>query len=330
VLVAVSGGADSAALLSTLVSIGQRVGVAHVHHGLRAEAADADLEFVRARARDLGVPFHGAHVDAARRDGRSPEARARALRYAALERVRSGGGYLHVATAHTLDDQAETLLLRAVRGTGPRGLAGVAPRWPEAHLIRPLLDVRRAELHLYLEARALEWREDSSNLDPAVPRSRLRGSVLPELEAIHPGATRKLAELASSVRETEQWLAEQVAAALERCTFEGGGGHWLEPVRLLELPRPLLHRALARLFERAGLRESVTRVHLARSVRFLEQGRRATRLSLPDGHVLVRAGQRFWIGAEPGPDASSRQRGSKRETGRVATPRVRPASPARL
>jgi tRNA(Ile)-lysidine synthase len=308
-LVAVSGGADSVALLHALVAIGQRVGVAHVHHGLRRDEADGDLELVADSARALGVPFHAARVNAGRRDRRSPEARARELRYAALEELRADLGYASIATAHTLDDQAETVLLRAIRGTGPAGLAAIAPRSADGCLLRPLLEVRREELRRYLRSRGLRWREDSTNREPRVPRNRLRSRVLPELEAAHPGAVRKLAELARSARETEEWLGREAERSFAHAVAEGGGGLWLDPAALLDLPAPLLRRALATLLARVGLADAVTRIHLERMASFLTEARGGKRLSLPQARVLLRAGKRFWLGPEPGPDASSRARG---------------------
>jgi tRNA(Ile)-lysidine synthase len=304
-LVAVSGGADSLALLYLLVALGQRVGAGHVHHGLRGAEADEDLEAAAAHAGSLGVPFHAVRVDAAAPDGRSPEARSRELRYAALERLCVEEGYARVATAHTLDDQAETVLLRAIRGTGTAGLAGIAPRSDERRLLRPLLEVRRQALRAYLHTRGLTWREDSSNGDPGVPRNRIRRSVLPELEAAHPGAARKLAELASVARETESWLREQAEDAARRAVVPGGGGLWLDGAALLGLPAPLLHRSLAHLLERAGLRESVSRIHLLRIASFLAEPEGGRQLSLPQGRLMVRSRRRFWLGPEPGPDASS-------------------------
>jgi tRNA(Ile)-lysidine synthase len=305
ILVAVSGGADSVALLHALVSLGQRTGAAHVHHGLRGDEADADLESVASHARALGVPFHAARVDAAARDGRSPEARARELRYAALEGLRADFGYACAATAHTLDDQAETVLLRAIRGTGPAGLAAIAPRSSDGRVLRPLLEVRGEVLRRYLRSREIPWREDSSNRDLRVPRNRLRAQVLPVLEAAHPGAARKLADLARAARETDAWLEREAERSSARAVTEGGGGIWLEPAALLELPAPLLYRTLSGLLARVGLAGSVTRIHLERMASFLSDAAGGKRLSLPGARVLVRAGSRFWLGSEPGPEASS-------------------------
>src|SRR5215510_11736256 len=153
VLVAVSGGADSIALLHALLALGQRVGAAHVHHGLRGAEADRDEAFVAGECRALGVPFRAARVDARQRDGDSPEARARRLRYRALESLRAAGGFAHLATAHQKDDQAETVLLRALRGTGPAGLAAIRPALDGRRVLRPLLELRRAELAAYLAER---------------------------------------------------------------------------------------------------------------------------------------------------------------------------------
>ena len=301
VLVAVSGGADSCALLQILVALGQRVGVGHIHHGLRGAAADADLEFVRARARTLGLPFHSAHVDAAVRDGRSPEARARVLRYAALARLRGQGGYRYIATAHTVDDQAETVLLRALRGTGLVGLAGIVPHSSDGQLLRPLLRIRRESLRGYLRERGLGWREDESNADLAVPRNRLRAQVLPVLEAIHPAAVRKLGELARSAHDTAVWMRASVAPDLERAQEEGDGGVWLAPAVLAQLPHFLRTQALVEWLAQRGLAERISGCHLERVMAFLERADSGKRLSLPLGLTLLCDQDRFWLGPEPGP-----------------------------
>ena len=298
VLVAVSGGADSVALLHLLLAVGQPAAAAHVHHGLRP-AADLDRDFVAALTRRLGVPFGCRQVDAAARDGRSPEARARALRYAALEAVRAEHGCAWIATAHTLDDQAETVLLRQARGTGLDGLAGIAPLVEEQRLLRPLLGLRRAALRGWLVEKGLDWREDQSNLDLRIPRNRLRAQLLPVLEEIHPGAAERIAALADLAREARERAAPAVEAALSG-TRDGDGGLWIDPAGLAPLAPVERARTLRALLVRAGLGERITRLHIGRVSRFLAGARRGAALSLPRGAALVRRGDRFWLGRAPG------------------------------
>jgi tRNA(Ile)-lysidine synthase len=303
-LAAVSGGADSMALLEILVQLGQRVGVAHVHHELRGADADADLAFVAARAAQLGVPMQARRASELTLPAlprTSPEARARALRYAALEQMRASGGYRHVVTAHTLDDQAETLLLRALRGTDLDGLTGIAPRLEARHLLRPLLEVRRAELRDYLRQRSLCWREDASNSDVRVPRNLLRAEVLPLLERAHPGGVAHLAGLARAARAWREPLERADAVWLHAACREGAGGLWVAPAALEAGSPPERARRLAALLRRAGLAERVTRVHLERVDRFLRTSRTGQALSLPAHHVILRTPERFWLGPAQGP-----------------------------
>ena len=300
VLVAVSGGADSVALLHALLALGQRAGVAHVHHGLRGAEADGDLAFVAALARALGVAFHGARVAAAVRDGSSPEARARALRYAELERFRSACGYAHLATAHQLEDQAETVLLRAMRGTGIGGLAAIRPSLDEGRVLRPLLSVRRAELRAYLAARGVPFREDASNADRAIPRNRLRAEVMPALESIHPGATARLAALARLAAEADSILQADLDGALACAVVEGDGGVWLEVEPLAQLDGARRRQALLGSARRAGLAE-LSLGHVERIEAFLLHAAPGTVLSLPRRFVVLRDRSRLWLGREPGP-----------------------------
>jgi tRNA(Ile)-lysidine synthase len=291
-LIAVSGGADSIALSHVLAALGQRVGIAHVHHGLRGLEAEQDLEFVRTLATELGVPFWARRVDARRRDGRSPEARARDLRYAALEHVRAANGYAAILTAHTLDDQAETVLLRAARGASPAGLAGIGPSDPEGRVLRPLLRVRRADVRRYLRERGLAWREDSTNEDRRVPRNRIRHQVLDALEAAQPGAVPALARLADASRELSSWLRQEASRAPGEDARATRG---IDRSRLLELPPPIRTQALVELLGLAGLRERVTRDQLERLVRLLLSDSPRGRVSLPGGWGMVREGERLWL-----------------------------------
>jgi tRNA(Ile)-lysidine synthase len=187
VLVAVSGGADSVALALLVKELESRggwrlAGLAHLNHALR-DAADTDEQFCRELAGRLGVPFlseRAAVREIARAQHRSIEDAARRARYAFLERSRQAVSADVIATGHTRDDQAETFLLRLIRGAGTRGLAGVLP--VAGRVVRPLIDVRRGELRDYLAALKEPFREDETNADVAIPRNRVRHELIPFLE----------------------------------------------------------------------------------------------------------------------------------------------------
>jgi tRNA(Ile)-lysidine synthase len=300
-LAAVSGGSDSIALLHALLAVGQRVGVAHVHHGLRGAEADREHAFVADLCRALGVPFHAARVDARRRDARSPEERARALRYAELERLRAEGGYAAIVTAHQQDDQAETVLLRALRGTGPAGLASIRPSLDGGRVLRPLLSLRRAELADYLARRGLAFATDSSNADRAIPRNRLRAEVVPILEAIAPAAVANLARLAELAQREAADAHAVVGAALDGAVERGEGGIWVDTAALAALGPDVRPRALAELAARAGVAWRSSRADHARIDAFLAGGRAGQRLSLPGALALYRDRARLWLGPAAGP-----------------------------
>ncbi|HTO55900.1 MAG TPA: tRNA lysidine(34) synthetase TilS [Myxococcota bacterium] len=300
-LAAVSGGPDSVALLHALLALGQRVGVAHVHHGLRGAEADREQAFVESLAAQLGVPVQVARVDARSPDGRSPEARARVLRYAALERMRVAGGYASVLTAHHADDQAETVLLRALRGTGVAGLAGIRPARDGGRVLRPLLGLRRSALREYLARRGLASQSDSSNASLAVPRNRLRAEVVPVLEAIAPGAVLRLAQLAAHARESDDAARVELDARLAAALEPGEGGLWLEAAALGSLPGARRRQALAHFAALGGLAEQQSRAQLERMDSFLRNARAGQRISLPGGRVLYRDRTRLWLGPASGP-----------------------------
>ncbi|XYH96100.1 tRNA lysidine(34) synthetase TilS [Sorangium sp. So ce1128] len=210
VLCACSGGPDSSALLHVLALLRRRIGhevVAHgVDHGLRAAAA-AELSMARDLAERLGVPFSTTRVDVA--PGANLQARARAARFAALAAASAAHGARAIATGHTADDRAETLLLRLLRGAGPRGLAVLPPRAPlsrdlsgeapgaaaQIELIRPLLLARRADVLAHLDRHRLVFAEDPSNADPRFTRVRVRRELLPLLEDLSPAIVEHLCAL---------------------------------------------------------------------------------------------------------------------------------------
>jgi len=188
VVVALSGGPDSVALthlLRELEAQGDLVvaGLAHFHHQLRGADADEDEAFCRGMSAALGVPIEVGRADVgriARDSGRSVEDAARELRYRFLAEAADRLEAEAIATGHTLDDQAETFLLRLVRGSASRGLAGILPR--AGRIVRPLLEIRRADLRQYARERGLGWREDATNDDVSIPRNRVRHELIPYLE----------------------------------------------------------------------------------------------------------------------------------------------------
>ena len=208
ILVAVSGGPDSLCLLDVLarqaVRRGWRLGVACLDHGLRPESR-AEVEQVRGEAERRGLPFFSTRVDVkarARRRKTSIEAAARDARYGWLTTIARRHGFQAIAAGHTADDQAETVLLRLLRGAGSTGLAamradGVVPGSnPPLRLLRPLLTTTRADIEAYIAARQLVPIDDSSNADPAYTRNRVRHELLPALEAYNPNIRRSMARVA--------------------------------------------------------------------------------------------------------------------------------------
>jgi tRNA(Ile)-lysidine synthase len=219
VVAATSGGSDSVALAYVLDELDRSgvcrlIGLAHFNHQLRTEA-DRDEMFCVQLANDLGRPLIADRADVrdlARRENRSIEDAARTARHAFLERARVGLGADVVALGHTRDDQAETFLLRLLRGAGSRGLGAMHPR--REALIRPLIDCRRAELKAWLAQRNIAFVHDASNDDVSVPRNRVRAELLPLIEArFNPSIVEVLAEEAELARDDHQWLE----AAADQC-----------------------------------------------------------------------------------------------------------------
>ena len=217
VAVAVSGGADSVALLHLLLELRAELGivlsVAHVNHKLRGEESDHDQRFVERLAQQHGLELYACVAAVDSGNGSGIEAAARELRYAFFRELAREGRATKIATAHTLDDQAETVLLRIFRGTGIRGLSGIHPRIvfkDQGHafgeLVRPLLGFRRAALLEFLRERGQDWREDSSNRDIAFLRNRVRHRLLPMIaEDFGEAAIEHMSELAEIARAEEEY-----------------------------------------------------------------------------------------------------------------------------
>ncbi len=240
VLAALSGGADSTALVSSLVELREagelaRVTALHVDHGLRPGSAQDGI-FCETLCRRLGVPFEQVSVRVA---SGNVQAQARRARYAALRDAALRVSATRIATGHTRTDQAETVLLRLLRGSGARGLSGIPPR--RGSLVRPLLDRSRAEVVAYLRDRGLPWHEDPTNATPRFLRNRVRREVVPLLEALNPSVEEALARTADLLRDDERALARRGRRAVE-----GSAVIRLEP--LLAEPVAVRRRAIRALW----------------------------------------------------------------------------------
>lgn len=271
VLIAVSGGADSTALLVGTARVSERLGltveVATLDHGLRPEAAE-EVRAVERLAALHGLACHVRQLHL--RAGASVEQRAREARYAALEAIRSERGLAAVATAHTASDQAETLLMRLSRGASLRGAAGILPR--RGTLVRPLLERTREELEAFLREQAVSFVVDPMNVDRRLFRSRIRHEVLPALsQAAGFGVTERLASFARLAAEDDALLGEMADTAWRRLVLPDGS---LDAVGVRALEPPLRRRVLSRLLAQAGA--LVDDATLGRVLDAVEQGRSAT------------------------------------------------------
>ena len=271
-LVAVSGGGDSVALLRLLAGGPYRLEVAHVDHALRAASAD-DARFVEALAQTLDLPYHGVRVDVARiaaQKGWNVEDAARRLRYSFLTRTAKRVRADFVLTAHTQDDQAETVLMQLLRGAAYA--TGIAVR--RGRVVRPLLGVSRSQLRTYLETLEQPFLEDETNTDTARTRVWLRREVLPILSARYPAAKSKLAQFAA--------LQQDQAAALQTQAERFFRDDGLEAAQLSRQPPAVQRAALGDLLRRAGLPPDFA--HLE-TLRHALPATSPTRISLPKGQA---------------------------------------------
>jgi tRNA(Ile)-lysidine synthase len=261
VAVAVSGGADSVALLYLLLDVASRggfmvAGLAHVNHQLRGVDAEGDEAFCRALGARLGLPVYVEHSDVRRlaaEEGRSLEDAARQARYGALGRARTALGADRIAVAHTLDDQAETVLLKLLRGAGPRGIAGISAR--NGAIVRPLLGMRRAQVRSWLADKQMGHVEDASNRDLARPRNLVRHEVLPRLQRwFGADVATTLARAAEVAGADEELLAGLTELAIPRVVRVEGPRVLVDRLALGREPLALARRIALEALRRAGTR----------------------------------------------------------------------------
>jgi tRNA(Ile)-lysidine synthase len=336
--VALSGGADSVALLRALAARRQELGLvlhaAHLHHGLRGAEADGDLEFCRELAIKLNVPFHEGCVDVAQeaqadaksnKSAETIEEAARRVRYQWFHQLMSKS-LPHavlphavvldaVATAHTLDDQAETVLAKFLRGAWTEGLAGISPKLETAGagvIVRPLLAVTRAEIETYLHALGQDWREDSSNRHLTFTRNRIRHELLPLLEGWNPRLREHLAQMAQLAHDEEAWWQAELARLAPqlilpgrpargggRAAGEGSGRLAMDVTRLAALALALQRRLLRHAAVLLGVALDFAATEAVRSLAF--GGRAGQRLALPQGLCAERTARELRLSVVPNP-----------------------------
>jgi tRNA(Ile)-lysidine synthase len=289
--VAVSGGADSVALVRLMLELRPELGivlsVVHFNHKLRGVEAEADERFVAQLAQRYKLELHASGGDVAahaRSQHLSTEAAARQLRYRYFRRLFEDQKLNRIATGHTLDDQAETVLLRIVRGAGTRGLAGIYPqlqvKGSQFSVVRPLLQTRRRLLETYLAKIGQDWREDSSNRDLRHARNRVRHGILPRLErSLNPSVRETLAETADIARSEEEYWQNEVDRVLSKVWQ--AEERTLELTALAALPLALRRRVVRAAAESLGLRLEFR--HVEEVLELVGGSRSAT---LPQGWVI--------------------------------------------
>jgi tRNA(Ile)-lysidine synthase len=278
--VAVSGGADSVFLLHAVRELGAAAAVLHVNHGLRGDESDRDEEFVRALAIEFELPIH---VLSAPAPGGNIEQEARLARYDFFARQMTAGTCEAVATGHTLDDQAETVLYRFLRGAGTAGLSGIRPA-TAAGIIRPLLELRRDEIRRWLSERNIPWREDRSNQDPEFLRNRIRLQHLPELSAsLNPSLPGVLATTAIWAQGEEDYWAAELDRLESFYLIDKPETILISTKPYLELPAAVQRRLLRRAIERLrGSLRAIDFQHVERIRAMMATREGSGRLQLPD------------------------------------------------
>lgn len=292
VLLAVSGGADSMALLCGLSRVATRLAlhieVATVDHGLRPASAN-DARFVVDQARQRKCPVHVAHL--AVEPGAGVEARARSARYAALHEIRQKQGLCQLVTAHTASDQAETVLMRLMRGSALAGGAAIHAARAD-FVVRPLLFATRADIERYLRASEVTWRHDTMNDDPSFLRVNIRQSIMPVIERLAAGATKAMARFATLAAEDEAYLGHQAQVALARIRWPDGA---LDEIALTALERPIARRVMGLFLAEHHLPLDANLI--ADALAAADQKHDAT---LPNDQVLRWAQGRLWVAPAPG------------------------------
>ena len=311
VVVAVSGGTDSVCLMDVLHRLegvlDMTLTVAHFDHGLRPEADGYETVFVRDLAASLHLDVVVKRADPPLNPGAgSLEEKARELRYRFLKEVKEGCGAQKIATGHTLNDQAETVLMRLLRGSGPAGLSGIRPVRRNG-IIRPLIELTREEILAYLRQRQLGHVTDASNFEPAYLRNRIRLNLLPQLETYQPRIIEILCRTADIARADNRWIDTQVRVWVSKWGRTGPGSETTLPIsRFRELPEALKNHVVREMLRTTtGSLRCIGLAHIEAIKRLAVGTRPQARLTLPNDLLVRRVYDRliFSRGVSPHADA---------------------------
>lgn len=311
--VAVSGGPDSVLLLDFMKQLAREVGlhlaIVHFNHHLRGAESDADERFVRELARELAIEFirgEGDVAQVAREKHRNLEATARDLRYRFFFSLINHSRLDKVTTGHTANDQAETVLLRLLRGAGTRGLGGIYPVL-EGKVVRPFLNLTRAEIESELRKRKLDFRVDSTNRNPALMRTKVRTELLPLLQReFNPAVITLFKELSDRARDDEAYLEQQAWERSHPWRVREGAEEKIPLRPLVEFPPAIARRVLRQMIVAArGSLRGVTYLHIEALCRFAAEAQSGRRLTLPGGLGARKEFDWLVIGPRfPGPEGS--------------------------
>ncbi len=301
VVVAVSGGPDSVCLLSVLHALSGELGislhVAHLDHRFRGAESANEALFVEKLAKKLAIPATIENIDVpalCRERGLSAQAGAREARYAFLDRIARATGACRIATGHTAADQAETFLMRLLRGAGSSGLSGIPP--VRGKVIRPLIDVTRDKVMEYLEDTELSYVTDSSNAKPVYLRNRIRSEVLPVLRNFNPRIIETLAREASLLRDEDKALQACLDAILNSVCIQEPGRVLIRRTGFNAQPPALKRRIIRKAADMAGLDLSrLSAARIGEALSFIAEAQSGRAMNLAPGLKLAREYDRFLL-----------------------------------
>ena len=307
VLVTVSGGPDSVALLQVLCRLKSkwqlRIGVAHLNHQLRPEESDTDAAFVRSLAKEMGLQIHEDSQDVAAyaaENKLSVETAGRKVRYAFFETVAQAHGYTKIATGHTRDDNAELVLMNLLRGAATRGLSGIPPV-RDQRIIRPMIQTSKNEILSFLKKNGQAFRIDASNNDPVYLRNRIRNELIPFLaRSFNPDINDALDRLSQVMKNEEAYLAGQADAALAACLIRTNRESLVLSLQALSTLHPaLLNRVIRQALEQVkGDLKRISLVHLKNIMSFCFDRPSGQSLDLPGQIRVYKHGEQLEIKRE--------------------------------